>query len=454
MRKDGNTMKWTRRGLGALALGTSALLLAGCSGGGGSAGGGGGGDVVDGTGEVTGAIEIAWWGGDARNEKTNAVIDMFEEANEGVTANGQSADFQGYFDRLNVQAASKSLPCAVQLQGRQVNDYTSRDLLLPLDPMIEAGVIDVSDIPEAVVDTGRGPDGNLYFLPYGAAYDAVGVNVTLAQQAGVELPAEGYDWDDFVTFLEDAAENLPEGTRAIDSNGGRPNFFIGWTQANGKTLFDEDGKLGFSEDDLVEYWTMWEDLRAAGVTETAERTAEEPSGPDQGYFANGQLMTDTIPGNALTPVTAVLDGKGQGHEVTTIPYPSGAEGSGNALYPSGFAIPRSCDNVPTAAAFVNFFTNDLDAGLVFASDNGAATNTEVLEAQLADPALSETKKHELELFQRIVENDPPSIVFPPGYQATFEAAFRQAYEQVAFGRQSVEEAAASFIAEANAGLGS
>lgn len=429
-----------------------ALGLTACAGGTGGAGGGGGGGGVDGTGDVTGEVSIAWWGGDSRNEKTNAVIDMFEAANEGVTTDRQAADFSTYWDKLNVQASSKSMPCAIQVQGRQVNDYTQHNLLLPLDPMIESGVINVDDIPEAVLDTGRGTDGNLYFLPYGAAYDAVGVNETLAEQSGVGLPEEGYTWDDYTEWLTEAAASLPEGTRAVDSNGGRPNFFIGWTLANDLSLFSEDGKLGFSEEDLTEYWTMWEDLRADGVTETAERTAEEPTATDQSYFANGQILSDTLPGNALTPASLTLAGRGDA-SITTIAYPSGDAGSGNALYPSGFAIPASCDNVPTAAAFIDYFTNDLDAGIAFAGDNGAPTNTKVLDALLADESLADTKKHELELYQEIVENDPPSIVFPPGYQATFEASFKRAYEDISFGRSSIEEAVTTFFDEANASLG-
>jgi multiple sugar transport system substrate-binding protein len=441
-------MKWNNR-KSVVVIGTSVgILLTGC-GSGGEANAG----QADGTGEIKGTIEAAWWGGEARTEKTNAVIGLFEEANPEVSVAGQSADFGPYFDKLNIQASSQSLPCAVQLQGRQLNDYTKRDLLLPLDPMIESGAIDVGSIPGAVLDNARGTDGKLYFLPYGAAYDAVGINTTLADDAGVGLPEEGYTWDQYVDYLTDAQANLPEGVHAVGLNGGRPNFFIGWTLANGKTLFDEDGKLGFSKEDLATYWEMWEQLRTTGVTPTAERSAEQPPGPDQGYFATGDVLSDTVPGNALTPASATLEGQGKGHEMITVPYPAGSSGPGNVLYPSGFAIPKNCDNVATAAAFIDFFTNDVEAGVAFAADNGAPTNTEVLGALLSDSELSDTKRHELELFQEIVENDPPTIIFPPGYQATFEASFNRAYEQVAFGNASVQQAVETFFEEANSSLG-
>jgi multiple sugar transport system substrate-binding protein len=445
-------VKSTRFTLLAGAAAT-AILLAGCGGGTSVTANQAGTSAPDGKGDVKGDIQVSWWGGDSRNQKTNAVIDMFTGKNAGVTVDRQSADFAKYFDKLNVQAASKNLPCVVQLQGRQINDYTKRNVLLPLDGMVDSGAIDISDIPKAVVDAGRGTDGKLYFLPYGAAYDAVGVNTTLADQAGVGLPADGYNWSDFTQYLTTAQAKLPEGVTAANIGGGRPNYFIGWTQANGKTLFDKDGKLGFSKDDLKQYWTMWDDLRQKGVTISAQKSAEEPTAPDQSYLAHGESMTDTLPGNALTPATKTLTGAKPGQEMTTIPFPSGSKGSGNALYPSGFAISANCNNVPTAAAFVNFFTNDLEAGKSFASDNGAATNTKVLDAQLADPALSATKKHELELYKQIIAKNPPTIVFPAGYQSVFEDSFKRAYQEVSYGRMSIDQAVDKFFTEANAKLG-
>src|SRR3954470_8040126 len=140
----------------------AALLVASCNGtsvtnSGDTAAGG-----QDGKGDVTGSLQLTFWGGANRATKTNAVADLFVKAHPGVTIDRQNADFGNYFNKLNIQASSKTLPCVMQLQGRQLNDYTKRKVLLPLDPMIESGAIKVDDIPKSVVDTGRGPDGKLY----------------------------------------------------------------------------------------------------------------------------------------------------------------------------------------------------------------------------------------------------------------------------------------------------
>jgi len=447
-----------RRAALVAAVGACGLALSACGGGtsvGGGGGGGGdeGGDaaVVDGTGEVGGEIRLAYWGAGARVELTDGVAALFAEANPGVTVQSEFADFAAYWERLNVQASSGNLACVTQTQGRQLNDYSTKGVLLDLDPMVESGAIDVSDIPEEVLDTGRGLDGKLYMVPYGAAYDGVTINATLAEQAGVGLPEEGYGWDDLGTYLTEAQAGLPQGVAAADLGGGRPNWFIAWVRGQGEELFD-GSEVAFDEQTLVDFWTFWEDLRAAGATNTAEQHAEQPVQSEQRYVAQGSAMLDSLPGNALTPAQATLDGLAPGQQLTTVPMPSGEAGSGNVLFTSGFSIPVNCDNVPTAAAFIDFWTNDDEGAALFASNNGGALNTAHLQAQLDNPDLPELKRHELELFQDIVANDPPSVVYPPGYQANFELGFTRAYDSIALGGTSVEDAAAAFIAELSAAL--
>jgi ABC-type glycerol-3-phosphate transport system substrate-binding protein len=435
----------------ALAIGSVALVLVatGCAGG--TSIGDNPNEGATGTGEVTGNIRVAWWGSGPRNEVTNAVIDLFTSAHPSTSVEGESADFQAYMERLNVQASSGNLPCVTQLQGRQLNDYTTKNVLLDLQPMIDAGAIDVSDVPPEVLDTGRGLDGELYMIPYGAAYDAMTVNRTLAEQAGVGLPPEGYDWNAFADWLVRAQAGLPEGIPAVNLSGELANNFISYVAGHGESLFD-DRRLGFSEDLLVGYWDMWERLRAAGVTNTAEVSAEEPDQTEQRYVAQGKVLADNLPGNALTPAQKTLDGTAPGQQLVTLPLPSGPVGSGNVLFTSGFSIPTTCDNIPTAAAFVDFWMNDDAGATAFLSANGAVTNSRHLQQQLDDPGLPALKRAELDLYQRIAAQDPVSVVYPPGYQASFEGAFVRAYESVIFAGTSTRDAARAFMTEVDAVL--
>ena len=406
---------------------------------------------ADGTGDVTGTIRVSWWGSGPRNEVTNAVIDLFEAAHPGTAVEGESADFAGYWQRLNVQSSSGNLPCVTQTQARQLNDYSTKGLFLDLQPMIDSGSIDVSDIPPDVLDTGRGLDGKLYMLPYGAAHDALMVNRTLAEQAGVGLPPEGYDWPQFVDWLRRAQAALPDGVAAVNLGGGSPPFLLSYVVAQGEPVFTGN-RIGFSADLLAGYWRMWEDLRRAGVTTSAEQKAEEPQQTEQSYVAQGKVLADTKPGNALTPAQTTLDGTGTGQQLVTLPMPAGPGGSGTNAGTQGFSIPATCDNVPTAAAFLDFWVNDDEAAATYNSANGTVTNTRHLQQQLQNPALPDLKRRELALYQQVVGLGVPKIVTPPGYQAAFEEAVGRTYQTIAFGGVPAEDAAAAFIEEVDGAL--
>ena len=340
----------------------------------------------------------------------------------------------------------------MQLQGRQLNDYAGKGLLTDLQPMVDSGAIDVSDIPAEVLDTGRGTDGKLYEIPYGAAYDSIMVNTTLAEQAGVGVPAEGYTWDDFVAYVQRADAALPEGVAALNLGGGLPNYFIEYVRAHGEDLFD-GSEVAFTQDRLVEFWTMWEQLRQAGVTTTAQDKSAEATQVEQSYVATGRAMVDNKPGNQLGQARGALAGAVPGQELTTIQLPSGPDGSsGTVLFTSGWSIPRTCDNVPTAAAFIDFWINDHEANALFASNNGANTNTVELDAQLQDPALDPSTRHALELYQQIVDDEPPTVLYPAGYQANFETAFTRAYEDISLNGADVRATAETFIANLNSAL--
>lgn len=439
-----NTKTWA---LAAAVIG--ALALGGCAGG---TGGGSNPEPTEDLGEVEGEIQYAWWGGTGRNEKTQAVIDLYTEANPAVTVKGTTSEYNAYWENASVQAAGGNLPCVPQMQNRVMADYADRGALRPLDDLVDSGVIDVSNIPEGVLDSGRGKDGKLYMIPYGAAFGALLVNQTQVEQFGESVPEDGYDWEDLAGWLTDLTK--ASGTPAIDLFGGNDDQLEAWVRSRGDNLYNEDGGLGFDRDTLVEFWEYSEELREAGVTVSAERGSELMGVPlEQQPFSQGQQPAFFWPANGLSSAQATIEGVAPGTALTAVVMPSGDAGPGNALWLSGLSISKDCENVATAASFIDFFVNDEEAAIVYASDNGANTNTANLEALLDSPDIPETRKTELRLYAYLADADIAPVVYGKGYQSVFLDALTRYYQQIAFGELSVEEAADAFIVEAEGTLG-
>ena len=79
-------------------------------------------------------------------------------------------------------------------------------------------------------------------------------------------------------------------------------------------------------------------------------------------------------------------------------------------------------------------------------------NQKQLQQQIANPA-SPGVKTVLQQFQGILAAKVTTQVIPSGYNAVFEQAFRRDYQDVQFGRKTVDQAVDAFFTEANASLG-
>lgn len=434
-------MKLPRRILPLAAAGmAAALLLAGCSGGGAQ-------QASKTPGKPSGTIQLSFWGSSSRVAKYTQIDALFEKKYPGTKVQASAGDFATYFDKLNVQAAGKSLPCVTTLQTRQLNDYTTNGTMMDLEPLVKSGQIDVSDIPKTVLDTGRGPDGKLYMIPFGVAWNADTVNSSMAEQYGIPLLKEGYTWDEYGDWLKDAASKLPDGVAATDDQGQDEPTFSAYVISHGYDMFNDKGKIGFPKSVLTDYWNMWQKYAKAGYTTSPQQNAEEPAQLEQFDVTLGKVLSEQTAGNALPGIQKANPSA----NMTTMAFASGKAGLGNMFFVSGYSIPVSCNNVDTAAAYIDFWTNDDEASNVFASDNGAAANARQLKDQVA--AATGGVKTALEMYQYILSQKVPAQTIPSGYNAVFEQAFLRNYQDISFGRKSVKQAVDAFFSEANASLG-
>lgn len=402
-------------------------------------------------GEVAGEIQYAWWGGPARNEKTQAVIDLYQDANPEVTVKGTTSEFGAYFENASVQAAGDNLPCVPQMQNRLMADYADRGALLALDDLVDSGAIDASAIPESVLDSGRGSDGKLYMIPYGAAFGSLLVNTTLVEELGLPLPEEGYDWEWLADWLGDITKAT--GTPSTGIVGNQQDVLEAWLRSHGADFYDK-GKVGFDAGDVEAFWEYSEELREAGVTISAERASETQGLPlEQNDFSQGKQATIFWPANGLGTAQATIDQAAPGNKLQAFPLPTGSSGNGSAFWLSGLSIAANCDNVATAASFIDFFVNDEEASLTYASDNGANTQTDNLEALEASAEISDAKKSELTLYQTLADAGVAPTVYGKGYASVFQQAVTRYYQQVSFGDLTVQDAAKQFTDEAEGAIG-
>lgn len=397
----------------------------------------------------SGTIRVAWWGGDTRNEKHNFVNEQFLEAYPEVTLQPETGDFFPHWEKLTIQAAAGDAPCLPQMQSRFMMEFAPRGALRPLDDLIggEEAPIDVSGLPEVLLDGGRGADGNLYMVPYGAFFFVQMYNADYLEMAGVEEPEIDWTWDEFFAMLADLGENLPDDIYAAQPRGGDPEQFFSYVQGQGQEVFDGQS-IAFDRQVLIDWMTEWEELRQSGALMPMDQAVEESDALEESWLALGRVAVDRKAANQLEAHQVGIDAAPDVDGTMAMQkYPNGPEGAGDDIGTNGWSISSNCDNLEASAAYIDFFTNDPTSADYYASDNGVVTDAELRQRQIEDPDMDRGTVRQLELFEEVIEVAPEPVLYPSGYRGVDEA-LRRAYQEVAFGNLSIEEAVDAWFTEA------
>jgi multiple sugar transport system substrate-binding protein len=403
-------------------------------------------------GPIEGDIRFSWWGGQLRNQKTDDILKLFEQENPGVVVARENADWAPYWERLTIQVAGKNEPCTIQMQTRWLATYAKPDILRPLDDLVESGALDVTGIPEPVLNSSRGEDGKLYMIPSGVFYFALMRNVQQAEAAeaaaGIEPLTYPYTWDDFANYLRAVKDHLPEGTVPSRNMGSLQDAFVVWVQSHGEKLFDGT-QVAFSKETATAWFEYWSQLREEGLTESPEEMmAEVGAMTEESGLPNGRQMIGVAPPNQLGSVQKIADTVQPGAKIDIMRYPTGPSGAGIDLGANGIAIGANCEAslLPASAAWVNFFTQDPRAAQIYQSDNGVVAIDALAEAQAENPATQPTQVRMINVYREAAPEAKP-VFWPAGGYAALTDTLGRANEAVAFGQLSPAEGADQLIAD-------
>jgi multiple sugar transport system substrate-binding protein len=410
------------------------------------------GTAAEASGELQGEIRFSWWGGQVRNQKTDEIIQLFESEHPGVSISRENADWGPYWERLTIQSTGNNQPCAITMQTRWLATYATPDILMPLDDLVADGTLDVTGIPEPVLNSARGPDGNLYMIPHGVFYFALMYNKQMAEAAeaaGVEQLEFPYTWGEFADYLRAIHPHLPDSAVSAHNMGREPDSFVTWVQSHGEPVF-EGSNIGFSRDTVVAWFEYWEALREEGITEPPEVMISDNSALiEESNIANNRGFLTNRPPNQLGSVQTIVDTVSPGTTIGIMPYPVGPDGTvGMDLGANGIAIGANCpaEKIPATAAWINFFTQDERAAGIYESDNGVVAIDALAEAQAVDPDTQPAQVSHIELYQEMAPLAKPVFWPKSGYQALMDTLNR-AYDAVAFGQLTPEQGADQLIAD-------
>lgn len=407
------------------------LVMAGCS----SGDTGGEGDTV--------VLDFAWWGDTTRTERYEEAVDLFEEQNPGVEVRTSFASWGDYWSARNTEAASGSLPDVIQMDLAYLAEYGTSGRIAPLDEHL-GEQIDTSALPDGLVESAQ-VDGQTFGIPTSTNTLATIVNTDLLADLGVELPEDDMTWDEYDAFLGDIAEAGADQDPAVHGSIDYTQvlwLFQIWLGQQGKTLF-EDGGLGFTQDDLAQWWGRAAPLHEDGSFLPAERL-DQLEGVDA--LGAKETASEISWDNFLVRYS---EGSG-GANLEMLPPPADDPGNrGLFLKPSlMLSMAAGSDHPDEAAALIDFITNDPEVGEIFGISRGVPASSAALEGFEPEGLDAQVVEYEAALEPHLTGSVPSPVA---GF-GTVETAFARINGDLAHGAVTLDDAVAQFFTEAEAAL--
>lgn len=397
-------------------------------------------------------LTVTWWGNQTRNERTIATLDLYAEQNSGVTFDPQVAEWADYWNKLATASAGKALPDIIQMDYKYLDQYIKNGLLTDLTSYVEDGTLDVSNIDEGILNTGKGADGGLYAICIGENAPALVYNKTLLDENGITVK-DNMTVDEFKALCKEVYEKTGYKSNYYYNQGENNLEYV--LRAKDITLF-EDGKLGAaSADDFNQYFGVFEDGIKEGWMLPASSFAER----NIGTIEQDPLVYGSDPANRswctflwTNSLSAIQAAAPDSMELGITTWPSDNTQKSNYLKPGQFFCVSSDSKDPAEAAkVINFFTNSVDANKILLAERGVPASTEVADA--IAPELDEGTQKGMTFIKDVIAPNCSQInVAPP--EGTSEAInlLKQLEEQLCYGQITAQEASEQFFTQGNAFL--
>lgn len=415
-------------------------MLAGCGGGTGSSGSTS--ESSDGTVNLT----FTWWGNQTRNERTQAALDLYSEQNPGVTFDPQFAEWNDYWDKLATAAAGHSLPDIVQMDYSYLEQYVSNGLLVDLTPYIEDGTINVDNVDEGILNSGKVGDG-IYALCNGVNVPALLYNKTLLDEAGITIK-DNMTMDEFIAVSKEVYEKTGYKTNIAYGSDAYIDYFC---RAYDEIIYESDS-IGASQETLEAFYSLYED----GINEGwlldpsvfAEVTVGSVEQDPMVYGSSPETMSWCFLAYS-NQLTATKSAAPEGMEIGMTTWPSADPAKSDFLKPSQFfAVTVDSANPDEAAKVLDFITNSVECNNILLGERGVPISSEVSNA--ISENMSEDDRNIITFINEVVTPNS-STISPPAPTAASEAynLNRNLVEKVCYGELTAAEAAQQMYEEGN-----
>lgn len=386
-------------------------------------------------------IRATWWGSDERHQRTQQVIDLFEDEHPNITIKGEFKEWTTYWDSLATTVAANDAPDVIQMDELYLASYAERGALLDLDTVSQH--LDTSTLDEDVLTSGV-VDETQYAVPAGLTAYSIVANADLLAQYGIPMPDDDtWTWDDLKSIGAQISAAGGGKVTGVQSWGFDTGGLHVWARQAGESLFDDEGNVSVDPEVLAGFWSYLADLARDGVAPSPAVTVERANaGLDQSGTATNTSVFGTWWNTQLTSLAAA-----SGSDLRLLKLPGESERAGGYHKPSMYwSVSSRSEHPAEAALFVDFLTNSEQAAGIMLTDRGVPASEQVRQAISSE--LDDTDQAAVTYLEEMEVTAPPRLT--PNGASNIEEILQRHTEQVLYGQMTPEQAAKSFIDELQA----
>lgn len=398
-------------------------------------------------------LTVFWWGNQTRNERTQKILDMFAEENPGVSFDGQFADGSDYWTRLATLSAGHTMPDVIQMDYSYIRQYAENGLLVDLTPYIEDGTIDVSNVSETILETGKVGDG-IYGICNGINAPTMLYNKTLLEQAGIEIH-DNMTLDEFIDVCKKVYDKTGYKTSLTYGSGTSPDYLAYLLRAHDKKLYGEGKFAVAGAEDFEEFFSLFENgIKEGWHIDPGVYVERQNASVEQDCLVYGS-SPENMSWCAFyhsNQLTAMQNAAPEGTEIGVTTWPSTNPKVSDYLRPSQFfCVTTDSKNPDTGAALIDYITNSVDCNNVLLGERGVPISSVVADEISGNQ--TEQEKEVVRFINEVVTPNCTTINAPsPASASEISDQIKALTEQVLYGELTAKQAAEQLYESGNAVL--
>jgi multiple sugar transport system substrate-binding protein len=378
-------------------------------------------------------LRVYWWGSQVRHDATMKVLDLYKTKNPHITFEPEYQGFDGYYQKLTLQAASNNMPDVMQFYvgAGDTDQFMTKNLVAPLDELAAKKILDLSDVSESIVSTGK-LNGKLYGVPLGVNAKAMVVDTEAYAKAGLAVPENGYiSWETLAADLEKlkAVTGAYGADELMDVNFMMPYYM----RQIGQIQYAAGTGIGFDQKAYVDYYTMKKKFMENKSMVPLD-VALTIKSPEETMLVKGQSAISVIYTNQYPGIV-----KAAGRELKLIPLPGPNASKAMDVRPGNhFVIAENAKNKEEAAKFISFFINDVESNKLLNAERGMPIAAKVRDALKA--GFTPEQKIVADYIDKVAANSSPMDPAAPAGSAEIEKLMKDLEQQILFGKITPEKA--------------